>query len=156
MIRSLFLVLAWTTDASKRTILGSTVASRTQLRLPAGDKKTAVSNIVISIQDLLGCITEYTIYAIYVRPDNEAINALVDVLQQTNIEQINSNPMIQLLAGGNQNIVGQILTSIAQVFNQINTQNMDMAISSTSNRLILSIFYLHFFLQTEYLLQVYR
>lgn len=89
----------------------------------------------MTIRDFLDCTTEYIIRSVYVQPDTEQINALVDLLQQTEGEQMNTNPLIQLLAGGNQNTVGQILTSIAQVFNQINTQNTDTAVLSIPIRL---------------------
>lgn len=114
---------------------------RTQLRLPAGDRKTAILNIVVTIRDSLHCMTEYMIHSVYVQPDIEQINALVDILQKAEGEQINMNPFIQALAGGNQNTVGQILTSIAQVFNQMNKQNTDTAVSSISIRLPLFHFY---------------
>ena len=43
---------------------------------------------------------------------------------------INTNPTIQLLASKNLNMVGQILSSISRVFNDINSQSLDNATAS--------------------------
>jgi len=43
-----------------------------------------------------------------------------------------SNPIVQLLASGNQNIVGQVLTSVSQQFNRMNEEIIDRAVSSQS------------------------
>jgi hypothetical protein len=44
-----------------------------------------------------------------------------------------TNPIVQLLASGNQNIVGQVLTSISQQFNRMNDDMVDNAISSNAS-----------------------
>ena len=111
-------------------MVASTVARHSSLRLPAGDNQTSRINIIIIIRDILNCITEYNVSSITVIVDTAGIDSLVDVLQQTKEETINSNPMIQLLAGGNQNTIGQVLMSVSQVFNQINNQQMERAVSS--------------------------
>ncbi|CAF4401936.1 unnamed protein product, partial [Adineta steineri] len=38
--------------------------------------------------------------------------------------------IVRLLSSGNQNVVGQIMTSLSQEFNQMNNDNLDKAISS--------------------------
>jgi hypothetical protein len=48
-------------------------------------------------------------------PDTAGINNL-----QVSTSAANNNPIVQLLAGGNQNTVGQMTTSPFQVFNKIN------------------------------------
>jgi hypothetical protein len=40
------------------------------------------------------------------------------------------NPFVPLLTTGNQNIVGQILISLSQEFNQINLENIQNAVDS--------------------------
>ena len=52
---------------------------------------------------------------------------------QTSSNGDTTNPIIQLLASGNQNIVGQVLTSISQQFNQMNNDLVDKAVSSKSS-----------------------
>jgi len=48
---------------------------------------------------------------------------------QSSSNAINNNPIVRLLASGNQNTVGQILTSLSQQFNQMNNQSLDKAVS---------------------------
>ena len=114
-------------------MLAFTSAIQSQLLLPAGDDNTSSVNIIVHIRDILNCVTQYDIYSLIVVPDTVGINTFVNVLQQTNVEIINTNPAIQLLAGGNPNIVGQILTSLSQVFNEMNIQSIETAVSSKYN-----------------------
>ena len=41
-----------------------------------------------------------------------------------------NNPIVQLLASGNQNTVGQVISSLSQEFNKKNTETMTNAVSS--------------------------
>ena len=41
-----------------------------------------------------------------------------------------SNPLAQLLASGNQNTVGQVLTSLSQVFTKMSSQSVASAVAS--------------------------
>jgi hypothetical protein len=43
-----------------------------------------------------------------------------------------NNPIIQLLASGNENTVEQVLTSLAQQLNEMNIENVDRAVSCKS------------------------
>ncbi|CAF1106790.1 unnamed protein product [Rotaria sp. Silwood1] len=45
-------------------------------------------------------------------------------------EEINNNPLIRLLASGNQNTMGQIITLISQELNKMNIQNIYNTLSS--------------------------
>jgi hypothetical protein len=60
--------------------------------------------------------------------DLVATTTLIDVLQQSSVTEINTNPVIQLLAGGNQNTIGQVLTSVSQVLNELNQQSIETAV----------------------------
>ena len=125
-----FEISAWTTDRSKRAILASSVSSRMELRLPAGSGNDSLVNIIIEIRDTLNCITEFDLSSISVRIDTAITNELINILQQTNTQSINSNPVIQLLSSGNQNTIGQVLTSLSQIFNEINQQNLETTVQS--------------------------
>jgi hypothetical protein len=124
-----FVIIGWTTDYSNQIILGFTTESTFQLRLPAGDDNNSFLNISIHIRDKLNCITEYEMQTIVVLSDSTEITTLIDVVQQTG-DEANSNSLVQLLASGNQNIVGQILTSLSQVFNTMTSENVESAITS--------------------------
>ncbi len=112
-------------------IIGFTTQSSFQLRLPPGDDNNSLPNISVHIRDMLNCVTEYNMSTIMILPDSIGITALIDVVQQPDNET-NSNPLVQLLASGNQNIVGQILTSLSQVFNKASSENVEFAVASES------------------------
>lgn len=113
-------------------MLASSSSSQISLRLPAGDTETSLINIIVQIRDLLYCVTVFDIYSVLIQPDLAVTDALINVIGQANTESIDSNPVIQLLAGGDSNTVGQVLTSLSQVFNELNQQSVDTAVQSNA------------------------
>src|SRR5689334_7088144 len=107
-------MIVWATDYSNRVIVGFTTQSSFQLRLPAGDDNNSLLNVSVHIRDMLDGVTEYNMQTVVVVSDLTGITALIDVVQQPD-DATNSNPIVQLLASGNQNSVGQVLTSLSQV-----------------------------------------
>ncbi|CAF1567400.1 unnamed protein product, partial [Adineta steineri] len=120
---------AWTTDASQKLMIAYSSVSYFQVRLPSGDNETSLLNIVISIRDILDCVVEVNMSSVHVIVDYITTNDLLTSLQSSS-SVLTNNLIVQLLSGGNQNIVGQIITAISQQFNQMNTENIDQAISS--------------------------
>ena len=111
-------------------MLAYTSAAVTHVRLPPGDPNSASSvYIAVQIRDTLNSATEYRLAPVTVVPHEGELNNLIYVLQQADEWEMNTNPIIQLLASKNLNMVGQILSSIARVFNDINSQHMDSAAS---------------------------
>ena len=98
-----------------------------QARLPVGNAQTSLLHLFIRIRDRLECITEFDLTSIFVRPDSAGMNDLMNSLQSSSTT---NNPIVQLLASGNQNTVGQVISSISQQFNQKNNENMNNAVSS--------------------------
>ena len=117
-------------------MLASSPTSRIDLRLPAGDVKSSMINILVQIRDMLNCVTQFDISSIIVVPDSVTTAALINVLQQPGAGAVNSNPVIQLLSGGDPNTVGQVLTSISQVFNDMSQQNLGVAVASKTRQII--------------------
>ena len=64
-----------------------------------------------------------------VRADSLGIADLMSSLQSSS-NGLTNNPIVQLLAGGDQNTVGQVLTSLSQQFNQMNSRSIENAVSS--------------------------
>jgi hypothetical protein len=124
-----FIFLAWTTDPSKRTIIAFSSISTFQVLLPAGDDQTSLLHLTISIRDILNCITELNISSVSVIPDSAGISNLINSVQNSP-NQMTNNPIVQLLASGNQNTVGQVITSLSQAFNKMNSKSIDQAVSS--------------------------
>jgi hypothetical protein len=100
-----------------------------QVRLPAGDDTTSLLYIVAYIRDTFDGVTEYNVSSVTVVPDLEEINNLVNSLQESS-STITSNAIVQLLSGGNQNTIGQIISSISQQFNKMNSQTIATAAAS--------------------------
>ncbi|CAF4139161.1 unnamed protein product, partial [Adineta steineri] len=120
---------AWTTDISQRTIIAFSPEDNFQVRLPVGDNETSLLNLVVYVRDLVGSVTQVNISSVNVIADLAIINDLIDKI--TNLSStITNNPIVRLLSSGNQNVVGQMITSLSQEFNQMNSENLDKAISN--------------------------
>jgi hypothetical protein len=128
-LKTSFVELVWTSDSSKRTIIAFSSISIFQVRLPSGDDQTSLLYIVASIRDQLDGITEFNMSSVSVIPDSVGINNLINDIQSSS-NRITNNPIVQLLASGNQNTVGQVLTSLSQQFNQMNSESVNKAVSS--------------------------
>ncbi|CAF1124640.1 unnamed protein product [Adineta steineri] len=120
---------AWTTDISQRTIIAFSPEDNFQVRLPAGDNETSLLNLVVYVRDLAGSVTQVNISSVNIIADLTTINDLIDKITNSS-STITNNAIVRLLSSGNQNIVGQIMTSLSQEFNQMNNDNLDKAISS--------------------------
>ena len=103
------------------------------MRLPSGDDQTSLLHLIVYIRDQLDCIKEFNLSSVTVQPDSIGIaNLMSDI--QSSPGSITTNPIVQLLAGGNQNIVGQMITSLSQQFNKMNYENIDKAVSSSLSK----------------------
>jgi hypothetical protein len=110
-------------------MLGFTTESVYQLRLPTSIDPSTTLHVIAQIRDTFGCVTEYNLSLVIVIPDLLAISNLIKTLQRSNTNR-SSDPLIQLLAGENENTVGQIVNSISQAFNGMNEQNVANAVLS--------------------------
>jgi hypothetical protein len=84
---------------------------------------------MVHIRDILDCITEYNLSSISVLPDLTTILNLINNSNKS-LNEIKNNPIIQLLSSGNQNTVGQAITSLSQELDKINNRTIDKALSS--------------------------
>jgi hypothetical protein len=105
------------------------VMSIVQIQLPAGNDNTSLLNLTVQIRDVLNCVQEYYMEPIIVIPDQTAIDTFIDILQNPK-NVLTNNPIIQALASGNQNTVGQVVISLSQEFNKRNKQNLENAVAS--------------------------
>jgi hypothetical protein len=97
--------------------------------LPGGNDNTSLLNLVVYIRDTFDCITQFNLTSVSVIPDSSSIFDLMNTFQNSP-NSLTTNPIVQLLSSGNQNTVGQILTSISQQFNKINIESLENAVSS--------------------------
>lgn len=112
---------SWTNDYSQKILIAFSSSSTLEVLLPAGDDQTAVLYLMVEIRDQLNCITQYNMSSITVWPDVVVISDLISNLQ---------NPIAQLLASGDQNTVGQVLTIVSQQVNMMSTETVAKAVSS--------------------------
>ncbi|CAF1500386.1 unnamed protein product, partial [Adineta steineri] len=124
-----YTLYTWTTDPTQKTMIVCSPASNFQVRLPAGDNQTSLVNIIIVIRDLLDCTTQFNISSIRVIVNLADITDFITVLQAPST-QTNNNQFVQLLSSKNQNAIGQVVTSLSQQFNQMNTGSVNNAVSS--------------------------
>ncbi len=97
--------------------------------MPGGNDNTSLLNLVVYIRDTFDCITQFNLTSVSVIPDSSSIFDLMNTFQNSP-NSLTTNPIVQLLSSGNQNTVGQILTSISQQFNKINIESLENAVSS--------------------------
>ncbi|UJR16137.1 hypothetical protein I4U23_003048 [Adineta vaga] len=121
-----YALYGYTKDQSIPTIIGFSSLSSFNVRLPCGggDDNTSLLHLNVIVRDRLNCVTEINITSVIVTTDASMIDNLVSILGNP------TNPIVQLLSSGNQNIVGQILISLSQQFNKINAQLLDSAITN--------------------------
>ncbi|CAF1131898.1 unnamed protein product [Adineta steineri] len=100
-----------------------------QVRLPVGDNETSLLNLVVYVRDLAGSVTQVNISSVNVMTDLMIINNLIDKITNSS-STITNNPIVRLLSSGNQNVVGQMIISLSQELNQMNSENLDKAISN--------------------------
>jgi hypothetical protein len=122
-------ILVWTTDFSKRLIVGFSSIPNFQVRLPTEHENVSILNMIIYIRDTFDCVTEYNMSSVSVQSNSESVSKLINNLKGSTSD-INSNPFVRSLYGGNQNIIGQTITSLSQQLNRINMENISNAVSS--------------------------
>ncbi len=123
--------IAWTARYSKRMIVGFAAQSTFQVRLAAGDDQTSSVHLVVRIRDTHECITEFNLSTVRVVADSAAIDDLVSALESLSTSALANNPLVRLLASGNQNTVGQVISALAQESNRKSGESLKSAASST-------------------------
>ena len=109
-------------------ILGHSIDSTIQLRLPWNIDSTEVFHLGVSIHDTFNSITEFILPSLIILPNNSVLSNFIDNLQQSK-----TDPIVELLNSDNQNIVGQLIQSISEYLNQINDQTIQKAIAGTND-----------------------
>lgn len=112
-------------------IIAFSFVSQFQVRLSAGSGNTSVVDLVVEIRDRFDCVTEVNISSVVVRADVSSVSQLIDTFENS-FESLSSNPMVQLLSSGNQNVVAQLVTSLCEQFNQRSNEALGEVVSSKS------------------------
>lgn len=104
-------------------------ASIFEVRLPMGDDQTSLLNLFVRIRDTRDCVTDFNISSVIVMADISSISDLINAFQNST-DLLTNNPLIQLLESGDQNTMEQVLTSVSQQLNLMNSDSIDSAVSS--------------------------
>lgn len=95
-------------------------------RLPLGDANSSFLDLTMIIRDTFDCVTELNMTSVVIRSDPSIFAALMNISQNPPT----TNPLLQILSSGNQNILAQLLTSISQLLTQLNDDSVTTAILS--------------------------
>ena len=107
-----------------------------QVRLSTADSQNqTLVHLTVHIRDRLECRAEVNLSSILIITNQSAMMNFVDHLQNSTA----ADPFILLLASGNQNVVGQLLTSVSQFFNRLNNDQLDEARASQSSMTMMII-----------------
>jgi len=100
-------------------MLAHTIESTIQLHLPGSIDQISTLHIIAQIRDTFGCVTEFHLPSVTVLSDFLSLSKFIDSLQKST-NNSNNDTIFQLLTTGDQNTVGQIVSSITQVFHEMN------------------------------------
>ena len=131
--------LGLNTDLSTGTMIAFSSVPTFEVRLPTGEEQTSLLTLFVRIRDTRDCVTEFNINSVIVTEDTSSVFELIDAFQNSTDLSTN-NPLIQLLESGNQNTMGQILTSISQQLNRMNSDSLSNTVSSKYHSILLIIF----------------
>jgi hypothetical protein len=99
-----------------------------RLSAAATSNSSSVLDLFVVIRDTLDCTQQFNLTSVHVWVDESSVDALLDALQRSPVD-MNKDPLVQLLSRANQNLVSQLITSIADRFSQIDRDNIAAALS---------------------------
>ena len=132
-MKDLLIVARGSNASSSLVLIAFSVQPYFDVRLPAGDDPTSLLHLAVQIRDTLDCVTALNLSSMKVTTDTTGISDLISVLQASSPTTLTNNPLVQLLSSGNQNTVGQVVTSLSQYFNKMNSESVQSAVSSQSS-----------------------
>ncbi|CAF4649449.1 unnamed protein product [Rotaria socialis] len=122
---------AWTAGHRERLMLGVTTAQTFEVLLPVGDRNPSSVIVIVQVRDKLNCITETNTTAVSVTSEYTHITSFIDIIKTTSNNNgiaIHMNPLVQLLENSNPDVIAQVVTTVSQVFNQLNTEIIESAV----------------------------
>ncbi|CAF1640035.1 unnamed protein product, partial [Adineta ricciae] len=108
-----YLIYGQLSNSIEEMLLAHTVQSALQLYLPVTLDPTSTLQLKVKIRDEFDCSSEYSLPPVRVHPDVSNISQLID-----------------LLHNDDKSIFAQIVSSIVQLFNQLNYQTMNEQVQS--------------------------
>ena len=120
---------SFTVNTPEQVMIAFSSVSDFTLRLPASDSNQTRLNLLVTIRDTLDCVVSVNLSSMSVTVDVSSISQLIDQLS-TSTDASTTSSFGRLLSSGNQNTVAQLVGSISQYFNKIDSQSIGDAVSS--------------------------
>ena len=120
---------SFTVDAPEQMMIAFSSVSDFTVRLPSLDSNQTQLNLLMTIRDTLDCVVSVNLSSVNVTVDVSSISQLIDQLS-TLTDASTTSSFSRLLSSGNQNTVAQLVGSISQYFNKIDSQSIGDAVSS--------------------------
>jgi hypothetical protein len=115
-------------DPSEQMIMAFSSVLQFQIHLSTTNANETTLNLIVHVRDTLDCLTSVNLSSITITTDLNSLKDLIEIVQ--NPSSLSMNPAIQLLSSGNQNIVGQLITSFSHQFNRMHSTQLKSARSS--------------------------
>jgi hypothetical protein len=113
----------YTIYSEDQTMIAYSSVPTMQVRLPPAQTNKSVLHLFVVIRDGMDCVAVANALSVVVRIDSNAIDQFVSTAQPSaSSNALNSLPLVQALYSGNQNAIGQVLSSLSQQLNGISTQ----------------------------------
>ena len=103
--------------------------------MPIDDLNSSLIQLTVHVRDQYDCATDLDLSSVTIVPDLNNIVSFMTIIESAVVNSdfnniMTSNSLMNILYGGNQNDICQILTSIGQVSNLLAQQNLQLAILS--------------------------
>lgn len=125
-----FLIAVWKNVSTERLMIAFSTAATIHVRLPAGDEQTFVLHLIVNRRDQLGLTQTIANMTTHVRPDFERFDQLIKNLELHFINPTSTNLNDKWLSNGHLNTIVQEITSMAQILNKNNNDNIKFAVQS--------------------------
>ena len=114
---------------SEIMMLAYSIQPVVQIRLPASIDPQSTVHLIVHIGDTFNAVYEFLLSPVTVLADYSTISNFITALTKTT-DNLSSDPIFQLLTNGDSDSVGQIATSLSQVFNEMYDQSIEFAARS--------------------------
>lgn len=138
-------VLVWTKNQSIRLMIGYTTLTSFQIRIPIDDLNSSLIQPFVRVRDQYDCTTEINLSLIFLQMDLSETLSLLTTIKSTvvnsdyRIVMNTSNSLIEILYGGYQNDICQVLTSFSQILNILAEENLQSAIEDNISPVKISV-----------------
>jgi hypothetical protein len=99
-----------------------TTLNSIQVRISIDDLNSSLVQSIVYVKDEFDCVAELNFSSVFIESDMNNIFSLITSIQSGTINF--SNSLFEILYGGNQNDICQMLTSVGEILNTLAEQNL--------------------------------